>query len=163
MYVLIKNKAATFSLQIYKYIYKSLTPARIRFGTSPDLTRWGTVIDNVLNGHGRVAGFDVMEGGTLDLLSRIGLADDGGSAGNFGAGAAPEEKEGLGVRMTTLGVYIMCIHEALLAGKSKAGDDGSLVEGKGGIIGDGLVLGKHRGTGGRRKGRRNENEGREEG
>lgn len=103
-----------------------------------------------------------MEGGTLDLLSRIGLADDGGSAGNFGAGAAPEEKEGLGVRMTTLGVYVMCIPEALLAGKSKAGDDGSLVEGQVGIIGDGLVLGKHP-TGGRRKGRRNENEGREEG
>ena len=146
-----------------KYIYKALTSARIRAGTSPDLTRRGTVIDNVLNGHGRVAGFDVMEGDTLDLLSRIGLADDGGSAGNFDAGATSEEKEGLGVRMATLGVYVACFDETLLAGKSKAGDDGALVEGQGGIIGDGLVLGKHRGTGSRREGRRNEHEGRKEG
>ena len=48
--------------------------------------------------------------------------------------------------MATLGVNISCLEEALLAGEGKSSNEGPLVEVKGGIVGDGPVLGEDGGS-----------------
>ena len=83
-----------------------------------------------------------MDGNGLHLGAGFGVAFDGSSTGDFGIGAALEQKDRLRMRMATLGVNIMCLEEALLAGKGKSSDEASLVEIEGGIVGNGLVLGE---------------------
>ena len=84
----------------------------------------------------------MMDGNGFHLGACFGFTRDASSTGDFGAGAALEQKNRLRMGMATLGVYVTCLEEALLAGQSKSSDEGPLVEIEGGIVGNGLVLGE---------------------
>ena len=141
MHVVLFLFCKTIHLQTYFYKH-SLTPASIWRWTAPDLTRGGHGIDQVLDRHRRIAGLDMMGGNGLDLGACFGFARDGSSAGNFGVGAALEQKDRPGMRVTALGVNFLRLEESLFAGEGKSSDEGPLVEIEGGIVGNGLVLGE---------------------
>ena len=85
----------------------------------------------------------MMDGDGLYLGACFGFARDASSTGDFGVGTALEQKNRLRMRMATLGVNVLRLEEALLAGQSKSSDEGPLLEIEGGIVGNGLVLGEN--------------------